>query len=91
MFTLHTTPLSANGRKPLALSHQLGLAPEIRLVNVYRGEGRTPGFLAINPLGKIPVLVEGDLTLAESNAILVYIAEAHGGFRLWSREPRTRE
>lgn len=90
MFTLHTTPLSANGRKPLALSHQLGLAPEIRLVNVYRGEGRTPGFLAINPLGKIPVLVEGDFTLAESNAILVYIAEAHGGFRLWSREPRTR-
>jgi len=90
VFTLHTTTLSANGRKPLALSHALGLEPEIRAVNVYKGEGRSAAFLALNPLGKIPVLVEDDLTLAESNAILVYIAEAHGGFRLWSREPRRR-
>ena len=90
MFTLYTTPLSANGRKPLALSHQLGLEPEIRLVNVYQGEGRTRAYLAINPLGKIPALVDGDLTLCESNAILVYIAEQHGNFALWSREPRAR-
>ena len=90
MFTLYTTPLSANGRKPLALSHALGLQPEIRLVNVYQGEGRTPVFLAQNPLGKIPVLVDGDFTLCESNAILVYIAEQHGGSRVWSAEPRAR-
>ncbi len=90
MFTLYTTPLSANGRKPLALIHQLGLEPEIRLVNVYAGEGRAPAYLAINPLGKIPALVDGDFTLCESNAILVYIAEQYGSSRLWSREPRVR-
>lgn len=90
MFTLYTTPLSANGRKPLALSHQLGLRPEIRLVDVYRGEGRNPEFLAIHPLGKIPALVDGDFTLCESNAILVYVAEQYGGSRLWSGEPRAR-
>jgi glutathione S-transferase len=87
---LYTTPLSANGRKPLAVAHQLGLAPEIHLVDVYRGEGRTAEFLAINPSGKIPVLVDGDFVLGESNAILVYLCEAHGGDRLWSRDPRTR-
>jgi glutathione S-transferase len=57
---------------------------------VYRGEGRTPEYLAINPLGKIPTLVDGDLTLFESNAILQYLCEAHGNFRLWSRAPKER-
>jgi glutathione S-transferase len=90
VFTLYTTALSANGRKPLAVSHQLGLAPEIRRVNVYAGEGRAPSYLAINPLAKIPTLVEGDFTLFESNAIITYISEAHGGLRLFSRDPKTR-
>ena len=87
---LYTTPLSANGRKVLAVAHQLGLAPEIHLVDVYRGEGRSPEFLAINPSGKIPVLVESDFVATESNAILIYLCEAHGDSRLWSSEPRAR-
>jgi glutathione S-transferase len=90
MFTLYTTPLSANGRKPLAVSHYLGLEPEIRSVNVYQGEGRTREYLAINPLGKVPTLVDGELTLWESNAILQYVCEAYGDYRLWSRDPRER-
>jgi len=90
MLTLYTTPLSANGRKVLAVSHHLGLAPAVRLINVYQGEGRTPAYLAIHPLGKVPTLVDGDLTLWESNAILVYLAEAYGDFRLWSRDPKRR-
>lgn len=90
MFTLYTTPLSANGRKVLAVSHHLGLEPEIKLINVYKGEGRTPEYLTINPWGKIPTLVDGDLTLWESNAILPYLCEAYGGYRLWSRDPKRR-
>jgi glutathione S-transferase len=90
MFTLYTTPLSANGRKVLAVSHYLGLQPEVKLVNVYKGEGRTPEYLSINPWGKIPTLVDGELTLWESNAILLYLSEAHGGYRLWSQEPKQR-
>jgi glutathione S-transferase len=90
MLTLHTTPLSANGRKVLAVAHALGLTPAVRLVDVYRGEGRTPEHLAVNPAGQIPALTDGDFALAESNAILVYLAEAHGDYALWSREPRTR-
>ena len=90
MFTIYSTSLSANGRKVLAACRQLHLEPEIRLVNVYRGEGRTPEYLAINPTGKIPTLVEGDFFLFESNAILQYLSEAHADFRLFSRNPQER-
>jgi glutathione S-transferase len=90
MLKIYATPLSANGRKVLAVSRHLGLSPEIHDVNVYRGEGRSPRYLAINPAGKIPTLVDGDFVLSESNAILLYLAEAHGANRLWSAEARQR-
>ena len=87
---IYATPLSANGRKVLAVCRQLGLAPELHLVNVYKGEGRTPEYLAINPSGKIPTLIDGAFTLFESNAILIYLAEAHGAWRLWSDDAQKR-
>jgi glutathione S-transferase len=87
---IYATPLSANGRKVLAVSRHLGLSPEIHDVNVYRGEGRAPAYLAINPSGKIPTLIDGEFVLSESNAILLYLAEAHGANRLWSAESRQR-
>jgi len=90
MLTIYSTPLSANGRKVLAVSHHLRVPADIKTINVYTGEGRTPEYLAINPSGKIPTLVDGDLTLWESNAILQYLSEACGDFELWSREPRQR-
>ena len=90
VFTLYTTPLSANGRKVRAVSHHLALKPEVKIVNVFEGEGRAPEYLAINPFGKIPTLVDDDLTLGESNAILQYIAESYGDCRLWSHDPRRR-
>ena len=90
MFTLYSTPLSANGRKVLALARHLGLEPVVHDVNVYGGEGQAPEYLAINPTGKIPCLVDGDFVLTESNAILEYVSEAHAGFRLFSKEARER-
>lgn len=89
-FTLYTTTLSANGRKALAVCRQLSLAAEIRTVDVYRGEGQSPAYRAVNPSGKVPALVEGAFRLTESNAILLYLSEAHGGFRLSSRDPQRR-
>ena len=90
MLILYATPLSANGRKALAVSRHLELSPQVVLINVYRGEGRAAEYLAVNPQGKVPSLVDGDLMLWESNAILQYLAEAHGDYRLWSRDPRRR-
>lgn len=92
MPTLYTTALSANGRKPLAVIEELGLRERfaVREVNVYRGAGRAPWFRAINPAGKIPTLVDGDLTLVESNAIMLYLDEVYGDGRLSAKEPRER-
>lgn len=90
MLTLYSTPLSANGRKVLAVGRQLQLQPVVRLINVYRGEGRSAEYLSVNPTGKIPTLLDGDLVLYESNAILQYLCEAHGDFKLWSRDLQAR-
>jgi glutathione S-transferase len=90
MLTLYSTLLSANGRKVEAACHHLGLEPRIERVNVYAGEGRRPDYLQINPAGKIPTLVDGDLVLSESNAILLYLSESHGDLRLYSRDPAER-
>ncbi|TPM24603.1 glutathione S-transferase family protein [Mesorhizobium sp. B2-3-5] len=73
-----STPNSV--RVPIALE-ELDLPYEIEAVNVRKGEQKQPGYLAINPNGKVPVLVDPDgpdgapFTLSESGAILIYLAE----------------
>jgi GST-like protein len=66
---------------PIALE-EMGLAYELKPVNVRKGEQKEPAFLALNPNGKVPVLVERDgetaFVLTESAAILVHLAEKTG-------------
>lgn len=83
LLKLYATPLSANGRKTLAVIRHLHIDAEVHSVDVYRGEGRSREYLAINRHGKIPFLVDGEFVLSESNAILLYLAERYGGERLW--------
>lgn len=76
MLTLHDFPGSGNGYKVRLLLTFLGQPFDYRAKDILKGETRTPEFLALNPNGKIPVLVLEDGTpLAESNAILFYLAE----------------
>jgi glutathione S-transferase len=85
---LYTHPLSANGRKTLAVYHLLNLQFEIQLVNVYKGEGQSADFLKINPLGQIPALInisDGN-TILESNAILMYICEAFEDHQYYNKD-----
>jgi glutathione S-transferase len=70
----YTNPLSPNCRKVDAVAKQLGIQLEYKVIDVIKGEARTPEFLAINPNGKVPALVDGDVTLWESNAIQCYVA-----------------
>ncbi len=56
---------------------ELGVPFEAVTVNLAAGEHHSPEFLKINPAGKIPVLVDGDLTLTESIAIVQYLGEKY--------------
>ena len=63
--------------RPRWVLQELGVPFEAVSVNLIRGEHRTPGFLEINPAGRVPVLVDGDLVLTESVAISLYLAEKY--------------
>src|SRR5215470_15115452 len=56
---------------------ELGVEFESVIVNMIAGEHRKPEFLKINPAGKLPVLVDGDLLLTESVAIVLYLADKY--------------
>jgi len=56
---------------------ELGVPFEAVTVNLAAGEHKNPAFLKINPAGKVPVLVDGDLTLTESIAIVTYLGEKY--------------
>jgi len=76
MYTLHDYLPSQNGYKVRLLLHHLGIAYRTRLVSIFEGEGQEAPFLAMNPTGAVPVLeLEDGRTLAESNAILAFLAE----------------
>jgi glutathione S-transferase len=75
----------------LWMLEELGLAYEHVQTNFLGGDTRTPGFLAINPNGHIPALVDGDTTLFESMAINLYLAEKYdAGLRPQTVEDRGR-
>jgi len=67
-----------NGRKVSVMLEETGLPYEIVKVNLGKGEQLSPGFTAISPNQKIPAIVDGGMALAESGAILVYLAEKTG-------------
>jgi glutathione S-transferase len=64
---------------------ELGAAYDFVPVDLARGESRTPDFVRINPHGKVPVLVDGDFALPESDAILWYLAEKDPDAKLLPR------
>ena len=81
---------SPNSFNVLVAAEELGVRLEKIPVNVFKGENKTPEFLKLNPNGKLPVLVDGDSTLWESNAITQYLAEQVSGNALFPKDVRTR-
>jgi glutathione S-transferase len=57
---------------------ELSVPYEFVKLDMQAGEHRQPEFLAINPMGKVPAIVDGDFQLWESGAILLYLAEKYG-------------
>lgn len=78
-------------RAQLALEHK-ALAYERKVLSFAAGDTRKPEFLALTPRHRVPVLVDGDFVLYESNAIVEYLDEAYPGCgqRLFPGDVRTR-
>lgn len=72
---LYSIPPSNNCRKVAAYLEHVGAEYETHVVDMQAGEHRSESFLAINPNGKVPALVDGDVNVWESNAMLMYLAE----------------
>ena len=73
------------------MAHELGLDYEAKLIGSRTGETQTAAFRLLNPKEKIPVLVDDDLVLTESAAIVTYLGDTYGKDTGLVPEPYTRE
>jgi GST-like protein len=76
-FYYHPSP---NPLKVALFLEEAGIPYELMPVDTRKGEQHSPEFLKINPNGKTPAIVDGDATVFDSNAILLYLAEKSGKF-----------
>ena len=84
---LYTNLFSPNARKVHAVAKELGVDLEFQTLDLRAGEQRTPEYLALNPNGKVPTLVDGDTVVWESNAIMCYLA-GKGDTDLWPKSAK---
>jgi len=85
---LHGVRLSGHTHRVQLFLGLLGIPYEFVAVDLAHGANRTPDFLAMSPFGEIPVLEDGEIVLADSSAILVYLAlQYDAGGRWLPREP----
>lgn len=87
MIQLYEVALSGNCHKVRTLLSMLGLPYEKVAVDLAAGEHRMSAYLALNPFGEVPTLVDGDAVIRDSQAILVYLASRYGGVRWWPQDP----
>lgn len=84
---LYDAAASGNCHKVRMLLSILGIAHEVIPINLLGMEQKTSAHMARNPLGTVPVLEDGDVTICDSQAILVYLASKHGGEAWLPRDP----
>lgn len=80
MIDLYTAP-TPNGWKASITLEELEIPYDVKIVNLMAGEQKEPAFVAINPNGRIPAIVDrdaDDFAVFESGAIMVYLAEKTG-------------
>ncbi|HJR11118.1 MAG TPA: glutathione S-transferase family protein [Rhodanobacteraceae bacterium] len=77
-------------RKACAVAKYLQSPVECAYLDLARGEHKTPGYLALNPNGKVPTLVDGTRTLWEADAIMCHLA-ARADSGLWPQDDRQIE
>jgi len=86
---LYCFPPSPNTWKVRATAHQIGIPLELEIVDLTKGAQRTPEYLALNPTGRTPTLVDDDLKLWESCAIMQYLG-GKSKTTLWVDDAKAR-
>ncbi|MGI0494430.1 glutathione S-transferase family protein [Alkalinema pantanalense CENA528] len=79
MIKLYGHEISGNSYKVRLMLSLLNLDSEWVRVDLMKGEHKSPEYLAMNPLGQVPLLIDGETQLADAQAILVYLARQYGG------------
>ncbi|MCG7535608.1 glutathione S-transferase family protein [Pseudoalteromonas sp. OOF1S-7] len=80
---LYYFPLSGHSHKVLTLASMLDLNIETVIVDLKSGEHLSEPFIHLNPAAKVPVLVDGDMVIADSHAILFYLARQYDPAQTW--------
>lgn len=88
MIKLYDHPISGNCYKVRLALSQLEVEYERINLDIFRGEQNKPEFIELNPNKKIPVLVDGDFVLWESNSILLYLGKKFAPNHLFSDDPK---
>jgi glutathione S-transferase len=85
---LYAHPFSNNAMRAQLSLDEKGLEYEYVEVDLFKGEQRQPGYLAINPRGQVPTLVDGEARVYESSAIVLYLEWRYAEPSLVPREPK---
>lgn len=75
---LHYFPLSGHAHRAQLFLSLIGVEAELVEVDLAGGAHKKPEFLKLNPFGQVPVLEDGEIVIADSNSILVYLAKKYG-------------
>lgn len=84
---LYNFPRSGHAHRAELMLSLLQLPTELIFVDLAQGAHKTPQFLALNPFGQVPVIDDGGTIVADSNAILVYLAKRYGNQDWLPEEP----
>ena len=87
---IYADPITVNCRKVLAGLDLLGAPFELVHVDYFKAEQKAPAYTAINPMASLPAMVDGDLVLWESNAILQYAADKVGADAAYPHDLKVR-
>jgi glutathione S-transferase len=83
MIKLYDHPLSGHAHRARAMLKLLGLEYESVVVDLANNAHKSPEFLALNAFGQVPVLVDGDVVIRDSAAILTYLASKYDTSGYW--------
>jgi len=85
MYQIYSFPFSQHSRRVVSLLEEVGIEYENHIVDMMKGEHISESYLSINPNHQVPTLIDGNLKIHESNAILRYLCVKHELFDWYPR------